>query len=44
MEKLQAEDSSDWMDKTKYYCQAAIPTRENKAAMWNQYFYSDIDW
>jgi hypothetical protein len=26
LQKLEAEDSSDWTEKTKHYCKAAIPT------------------
>ena len=32
--KLTEEDSSDWMDKTKYFCLAALPGIEEKQAMW----------
>lgn len=44
IEKLASVDSSDWMDNTRYFCRAAIPTRENKEAMWKDYFDNDIDW
>lgn len=45
LERLEQEDSSDWTQKTKYFCKAAIPTVDNKQALWNDYFDNeDIDY
>ena len=44
LEKLAEKDSSDWMDKTRYYCKAAVPTKENKDAMWREYFDTEFEW
>ncbi len=30
LEKIASEDTSDWTEKTRYYCQAAHPTLEIK--------------
>ena len=44
LEKLSSIDTSDWMEKTRYFCTAALPTKADKRAMWTQYFDADIDW
>lgn len=34
MAKLEAQDTSDLLGRTKRYCEAALPTTENKKAVW----------
>ena len=44
LQDIEGQDQSDWMEKTRYFCQAALPTMECKEKMWHMYFDEDIDW
>jgi hypothetical protein len=44
MQKLEETEKDDRMEETKYYCRAALPTRDDKQSMWTQYFDTEIDW
>lgn len=44
LERIAEEDKSDWTEKTRYYCESAHPTEQNKEKMWGEFFDKDNDW
>jgi hypothetical protein len=38
MDRLEASDNSELLGRTKKYCEAALPTAENKRAVWTLLF------
>ena len=44
LNRIREEDKSDWTEKTQAFCEAAIPNKESKEAVWNKYFDFNRDW
>lgn len=43
--KLEEIDTTDWMDKTRFFCRAAVPDAHVKRELWAEYFEKeDLNW